>query len=755
VDELNRHFEAIVAEFLRTRKLRSSQDSALREFLGQYPSGWAWEVDSEGKFLWCSSELQNLLGYPPETLVGEQFTSLALSDEAAIDLQSALSSRQPIFNLKVPSKTQDGKAVTLLLNAIQRKSASAGQQGYRGVAQVIEHKERIPLSETAIPEAAVDERKILPAPLADWEAPIGYALVNDEFHPIGAPDSSQIQKQPQIRNGTLRVPILGQQDTLLGMMEFERESDQPEWTEDDAELANTISEQLAHAIQDIRSYQLTQQALDEMRKADQLKTEFLANMTHELRTPLNSIIGFSRVILKGVDGPITEIQKQDLTSIYNAGQHLLGLINNILDFSKIETGKMDLDFDEVDLSEIIHSVMDTATGLVRGRPVEVHSQVPESLPQVWGNSMRIRQVLLNLLSNAIKFTDEGQIGVAVKQNPDNRMELLISVYDSGPGIAPEDIDKLFEPFSQLEVSPTKIYGGTGLGLSICRHLVELHGGRIWVESALGKGSTFHFTLPVTPGEAALREPIEAPVILAVYSDQRQMDYQKRRIESAGYRFHPLAEVGQILTVTRELQPDMILLDPMLPEGSGWKHLLDIRRNPDLRTIPIKTFSLLEDLKSGFDLGIGEIAIKPLLKEVLESAASILLEDLKEDQVIIVIDEDEANLEWTRRLIQATLPGEVRTASSGFEGVVATRQQVPDLVILNLFLSNAGGFRMVESLRIDARTRNTPVILLFPQELSDIQIRQLQLWTNHCRERATFPVEDFYEKLFTQLSRSTS
>jgi len=753
VEELNKHFEAIVAEFLRTRKLRSSQDSVLRESLGHYPSAWAWEIDSEGKILWCSPELHASLGYQPEDLIGKPFVSIAQTSESTMDLQKALSLQQPIFNLKVRSKTQDGISVTLLLNAIYRKSGSPSQRGYRGVTHVIKVDEKTPIEGVSHPQIVEDERLTSPPPLATaWESAPSYSLQNGEFHSLEAPDPSQIPILPQISNGSLRIPILGQQDVILGVMEFERGSDEPEWTEDDKELANTISQQLAHAIQDIRSYQLTQQALEEMRKADQLKTEFLANMTHELRTPLNSIIGFSRVILKGLDGPITETQKQDLTSIYNAGQHLLGLINNILDFSKIESGKMDLDFTEVNLSEIILSVMDTAAGLVRGRPIEISSLVPESLPKVWGNSIRIRQILLNLLSNAIKFTDEGRIGIAAKVRDDTRREIIVSVFDSGPGIAPEDIGKLFEPFSQLEGSPTRIYGGTGLGLSICRHLVELHGGRIWVESTLGKGSSFYFTLPTVPIEPSIGELLEAPIILAVYSDQEKLDYQRSIIEVAGYAFHPLPEVQQILDVAEEIQPHMILIDPMLPDGQAWKHVLEIKRNPKLRIIPIKTFSILDDLQRGFDLGIGEIAIKPLLKEVLESAASILLPDPREDQVILVIDEDEANLEWTRKLIQATIPGEVRTASSGFEGVVATRQQVPDLVILNLFLANAGGFRMVESLRIDARTRDTPVILLFPRELSDIQIRQLQLWANHCRERATFPLQLFYEELFTQVSR---
>jgi PAS domain S-box-containing protein len=753
VEELNRHFEAIISEFLRTRKLTPTQGSVLKDKLGQYPSGWAWEIDHEGNFLWCSPELKTLLGYNPQELIGVSFTSLARTEESEQRVSNAISAQQPIYNLKISGRTLDGKPVTLLSNAILRKSPSSDQTGYRGVTQVIELDEGLAPETTTTSLILEDTELFQSAPLAtSWEPPIGFAFQNGEIQSIGAPDPSNLITSPEISNGKLRIPILGQQNSILGVMEFERSEDQPAWTEDERDLANTISEQLAHAIQDTRSYQLTEQALDEMRKADQLKTEFLANMTHELRTPLNSIIGFSRVILKGLDGPITETQKQDLTSIYNAGQHLLGLINNILDFSKIETGKMDLEFAEVDLLEIIQSVLDTASGLVRGRPIQINRQVPEVLPPVWGNNIRIRQILLNLISNAIKFTDEGEIGITTSLRNDPREELVISVFDSGPGIAPEDMSRLFEPFSQLEISPTRKYGGTGLGLSICRHLVELHDGSIWVESTLGKGSIFHFTLPLAPVEPILEESIEVPNIVGIFAKQEQLDYQKNIIEAAGFHFHPISEVEQTIEVAETIQPDVILIDPLLPDGRGWKTILDIRENPKLQSVPIKTFSVGEDFQRGFDLGIGNITIKPLLKEVLEESVSHLLDEPREERLIIVVDEDEDNLIWTENLLKDTIPGVVRTATSGFEGVVATRQQVPDLVILNLFLANAGGFRLVESLRIDSRTRNKPVILMFPQSLTEVQIHQLQLWTNHCRDMATFPTQEFFDKLFTQIER---
>ncbi len=305
----------------------------------------------------------------------------------------------------------------------------------------------------------------------------------------------------------LRVPVRTQ-DGLYATLEFEAEAGEDGWGENDRLLVEAVAQQLGTAIQDARTHALTQTALEEMREADRLKTQFLANMSHELRTPLNSIIGFSRVILKGIDGPITDLQEQDLRAIYNAGLHLLGLINDILDLTKIEARKMELTFAEVDLQEVIRSVMATAVGLVKDKPVELAVQVPDDLPLVQADALRVRQILLNLLSNAAKFTERGRIGVSARvihsaTNP----EIEVSVSDTGQGIDRKATGKLFEPFTQVDASTARRTSGTGLGLSICRHLVELHGGRIWVDSTPGQGSTFFFTLPLQPPDSLPSEGV--------------------------------------------------------------------------------------------------------------------------------------------------------------------------------------------------------------------------------------------------------
>jgi signal transduction histidine kinase/HAMP domain-containing protein len=263
---------------------------------------------------------------------------------------------------------------------------------------------------------------------------------------------------------------------------------------DDVTVLSALADQLAIAIENARLYQSQVETSEKLREVDQMKSQFLANMSHELRTPLNSIIGFSRVILKGIDGPLTDLQKQDLTAIYSSGQHLLGLINDILDLSKIEAGKMELNFEEVDLEEIAKGVMSTAIALVKDKPqVELRQTLAPDLPTIIADATRTRQVLLNLISNAAKFTDEGYIELIATSDD---QFVFLTVKDTGIGIPEDKFETLFKEFEQVDGSSTRAVGGTGLGLPISRRFIELHGGNIQVKSEVGVGSEFTIQLPI-------------------------------------------------------------------------------------------------------------------------------------------------------------------------------------------------------------------------------------------------------------------
>ncbi|MDO8445381.1 MAG: ATP-binding protein [Deltaproteobacteria bacterium] len=232
-----------------------------------------------------------------------------------------------------------------------------------------------------------------------------------------------------------------------------------------------------------------------IKEADRLKSEFMANMSHELRTPLNAIIGFSELLLDGIDGEISDVQRTDLTHINDSGVHLLGIINDILDLSKIEAGKMDMVKEEVDLTGIIRGVISVGKTLTKGKDVKLVDWVDEGLPTIVADGKRLKQIVLNLISNAAKFTEKGEI--TIKAEPSGNRHVLISVRDTGIGIKEEDIPKVFEKFRQIDMSSTRDKGGTGLGMAITKKLVELHGGSMWLESKVGEGTTFYVKLPAS------------------------------------------------------------------------------------------------------------------------------------------------------------------------------------------------------------------------------------------------------------------
>jgi signal transduction histidine kinase len=253
-------------------------------------------------------------------------------------------------------------------------------------------------------------------------------------------------------------------------------------------------EQLHRLIRSLREQNQVLLATNELlQESDRLKTDFFANMSHELRTPLNAIIGFSQVLLKGIDGPLEELQRTDLTAIYSSGQHLLALVNDILDLSKMEAGKMELFREWLTVDAVAAGVMTSAITLIDGKDIDLIEDIPCDLPKVYVDRVRIRQVMLNLVSNAAKFTDKGSIALRARQDRADRV--LISVEDTGIGITPDETEIIFDHYRQAD-SHSRAQG-TGLGLSISKKLVEMHGGQLWVNSAVGRGSTFLFTVPAT------------------------------------------------------------------------------------------------------------------------------------------------------------------------------------------------------------------------------------------------------------------
>lgn len=279
---------------------------------------------------------------------------------------------------------------------------------------------------------------------------------------------------------------------LIGVMDLQ--SDQENYfTDDDIQVQRTLSSQIAVSIQNARLYAEQVEAAKKLRQVDQLKSEFLASMSHELRTPLNSIIGFSDILLEGLDGDLTERMDEDIRLIRGSGIHLRDLIGEILDMSKIEAGRMDLRYEEIDMVQMVGEIVATAKPLADEKSLYLDLHVAPEVSLIEADRMRFRQIFYNIVSNGIKFTEKGGVSIDMRMNDENF--LLVSVQDTGIGIKPEDVSVVFEQFRQIDGSLNRQASGTGLGMPITKNLVELHGGEIWVESTYGFGSTFLFTIP--------------------------------------------------------------------------------------------------------------------------------------------------------------------------------------------------------------------------------------------------------------------
>ena len=467
-----------------------------------------------------------------------------------------------------------------------------------------------------------------------------------------------------------------------------------------------------------------QAANQELARANKLKSEFLANVSHELRTPLSAIIGFSQILLDGIDGPINEEQQQDVSQVNKSGQSLLVLINQILDLSKIEAGKMELSLERVDLPTLITTVLDSISPLAQAKGLQITTRFAPGLPALEADAGRLKQIVINLLSNAVKFTERGHIEILAQ--PSGRM-VRIAVKDTGIGISAESQKVIFEEFVQGDGSSTRRHGGTGLGLSIVRKLVEMHGGAITVLSEPGLGSTFTFTLPAwASGQAALgpapRRPLRRPnqglpgtAILVVDDDPSVRQLIARRLEQEGWTTVQASNAADALQLAREIRPMLITLDIMMPDASGWWVLEKLKEDPQTAGIPVLVVTIVEDQRLVFALGASDYLGKPYDRGALIAKIHRLLPTLDGKRVLVVDDDPDARTMLTKILKEER--AEVVSAASGDEAMAMIAQSLPDLVLLDLMMPGMSGFEMVVRLRAQPTAAGIPVMIVSAKELT--------------------------------------
>lgn len=461
-------------------------------------------------------------------------------------------------------------------------------------------------------------------------------------------------------------------------------------------------------------------------EANQAKSQFLANMSHELRTPLNAIIGYSEMLQEEAEDLDQESFIPDLKRIHAAGKHLLALINDILDLSKIEAGKMDLFMEKFDLRSAVEEVVSTIKPLVEKNSNRLEVTVGEGVGEMRSDLTKLRQSLFNLLSNACKFTENGVIRLDVDLDQrESGAWFVFSVTDSGIGMTPEQLGKLFRAFTQADSATSRKYGGTGLGLTITRRFCQMLGGDVTVTSELGKGSTFTITLPekiLDPAEMAPAKSAEAAVemhkdrtVLVIDDDPTIHDLIRRFLARDGFDVVTAHSGEEGIRKAREIRPIAITLDVMMPSMDGWAVLNALKADEELKDIPVIMVSMVDDKNMGFALGASEYITKPVDRERLVSVLK-RYKCIRPPCSALVVDDDESARELTRKMLEKD-GWAVREAENGRAGLDRVTEQPPDLILLDLMMPEMDGFEFVAELRKRRDWRSIPVIVVTAKTLT--------------------------------------
>jgi len=513
----------------------------------------------------------------------------------------------------------------------------------------------------------------------------------------------------------------------------------------------------------MKNLELEGQTQKTLEASDTLK-KFLATFSHELRSPLNSIIGFSDLVSTQLDGLPPQTIREFMKNINTSGRHLQQIINDILDLSKIEAGKMDLHIASYPVSYFEESVMRVLAAALTTRNVSLEFRFPPDIEQLVVDQTRFKQILINLVSNAVKFSHPGgTVSVGFQRE---ETDLHFTVADEGIGIAPEDLTGLFRPFKQAAPGREMNREGIGLGLAITRKLVELHGGRIWAESEVGKGTTIHFRIPLIVDAGSERlvqagmllEALERqnrgtaggekPLALVVEDAPQAGDLLRMYIESAGYRVEIARNGSDAVEMAKRLRPNVITLDLLLPVKDGWEVLKELKRHPLCRHIPVIIVSIIDEKSLGFSLGAVEYFVKPVNRDELVQALDrvhILPRNAGDKASVLIIDDDRAATD----LIQVMLENEgyqVLKAYQGKEGVeVATRER-PDLIILDLIMPETSGFNVAYQLKQIPATRAIPIIILTSMELDEETHQQLGSYVAGLMSKSAFTKKDLLREI---------
>jgi PAS domain S-box-containing protein len=496
-------------------------------------------------------------------------------------------------------------------------------------------------------------------------------------------------------------------------------------------LSEDVTERLLYQDRIELKNQELEQRNREVVRANHLKSQFLASMSHELRTPLNAILGFSELLLDQTAGPLGEKQKRWIDFIQKGGRHLLQLINDILDLSKIEAGQVEINVESFLVEVAIPEVISNIRPLLLAKKISFTSKIEPELV-VLADRLRFKQILYNLLSNAVKFTPmEGQVAIEAARDGDL---VRFAVSDTGIGIDPQHQQIIFKEFRQVESRDGVLTEGTGLGLAISRRLVEQQGGKISVESELGKGARFIFTLPMGQLGAVAQIRIAAvpapskskqPIVLVVDDEAQERELLASYLAPEGYRIVTAASGDEAMAVARDLRPDVITLDILMPTGSGWEMLYRLRNAPETSKIPIVVVSIVDQRQLGFSLGAAEYLVKPVSKEILlEALGRHIIADGKTSFTCLVIDDDQETLRLVSEVLDSVGCSPV-TIDNGREALHFLKDHKVDVILLDLLMPEMDGFEVLRRVKESPELQNLPIVIMTAKEITQAEREVLE------------------------------